>query len=73
MATKANDDMNVYLSGAKNMAEAIRQSHQDPFSSAFQMNSSHQGSIAMRMKQNRDAIAGVNQQQVQETPIQFQP
>lgn len=48
LPVKATNDVNIYLSGARNMAEAIRDSQKDPFNSAFQV--PQQSSIAMRMK-----------------------
>lgn len=65
------DSENVYLSGAKNMGEALKQrqsksgqgTHQMPHSQYYGSNGQNMGnqgagsmSIAMRMKANRDAL-----------------
>ena len=53
---------NMYLSGAKNMAEALRQSQSkegiNNQQNEYQRQHPSQMSIAMRMKQNRDALLG---------------
>ena len=52
------DDGNVYLNGAKNMADAIRQSANQSERNGMAGMHSTTASIAQRMKQNRDAIMG---------------
>jgi hypothetical protein len=47
----------MYLNGGKNIAEAIRYSHNDP-----NIAQPSRMSIAMRMKQNRDALMGNSNQ-----------
>lgn len=70
LPVKATNDVNIYLSGARNMAEAIRDSQKDPFNSAFQV--PQQSSIAMRMKQNKDALYQQQSTALSESPLQFQ-
>ncbi len=55
------------------MAEALRDSAQDPFNNAFGV--SNQGSIAMRMRQNKEAmnLLHSSQQHSQQQPSPFQP
>ena len=48
------DDGNVYLNGAKNMADAIRQSANQSERNGMAGMHSTTASIAQRMKQNRD-------------------
>ena len=49
---RQNEQANLYLNGAKNMADAMHQNTNNAQSTSSRM------SIAMRMKQNRDAILG---------------
>jgi hypothetical protein len=71
LAPPQSSENNVYLNGAKNMAEAIRQS-QNVVPDYRNNSQATGGSIAMRMKQNRDAQLGVPPSQgstFNQTPI----
>ena len=55
------------------MAEAMRASNTDPFNSAIEVGNKST-SIALRMKQNKEAMSThYSQQNHHESPLQFQP
>jgi len=57
---------NMYLNGAKNMADAIRHGHVDPY-----MGADSRISIAMRMKQNKELLSQAESAQSHDMMSQY--